>query len=192
MWLLQAWQCLFFVVLVFAVLGFLRGWRREILSVAFILAAVLVIGVGGGQTVAQMIFVRIPLAFQDPNNLQKPPAPNSTEIAVVTALTLIVLIVIGYLIGNKVFPKPSTPAERVWGVIPGIIAGLAVYFTISQMAPVLTKGPAIGLLVSSPNQNVIGSSLLLIFIVLVVLVIIGLITSNTKKSGGGGGGGGKK
>lgn len=191
MWLLQAWQCLFLVVLVFAVLGFMRGWKREILSVAFILAAVLVIGVGGGQTVAQTIFVRIPLAFQDPNNLQRPPAPNSTEIAVVTVLTLIVLIIVGYLIGNKVFPKPSTPGERVWGVIPGIIAGLAIYFTISQMAPALTKGPAIGLLVSSPNQNVIGNSLLLIFVVMVILVIIGLITSNTKKSGGGGGGGKK-
>ena len=187
MWLLQAWQCLFLVVLVFAVLGFMRGWRREILSVAFILAAVLVTGIGGGTAVAQLIFVRIPLAFQDPNNLQKPPAPNTTEIAVATALTFIALIIIGYLIGNKVFPKPSTPAERVWGVIPGIIAGLAIYFTISQIAPALTKGPAIGLLVSSPNQNVIGNSLLLIFIVLVVLVIIGLITSNTKKSGGGGG-----
>ena len=50
MWLLQAWQCLFFVVLVFAILGFMRGWRREILSVAFILAGVLVVGVGGGQS----------------------------------------------------------------------------------------------------------------------------------------------
>jgi hypothetical protein len=159
--------------------------------VAFILAAVLVIGLGGGTVVAQMVFVRIPLAFQDPNNLQKPPAPNSTEIAVVTVLTLIALIILGYLIGNRVFPKPSTPAERVWGVIPGIIAGLAIYFTISQMTPVLTKAPAIGLLVSSPSQSVIGSSLLLIFVVLVVLVIIGLITSNVKKSGGGGGGGKK-
>lgn len=187
MWLLQAWQCLFLVILVFAVLGFMRGWRREIVSVAFILAAVLIVGIGGGNAVAQFIFVRIPLAFQDPNNLQKPPPPNSTEIAVVTVLTMIALIVIGYLIGNKAFAKPATPAERVWGVIPGLFAGLAIYFTISQMAPALTKGPAIGLLVSAPNQNVIGNSLLLIFVVLVVLVIIGLITSNTKKSGGGGG-----
>src|SRR5579863_1709787 len=121
MWLLQAWQCLFLVVLVFAVLGFMRGWRREILSVAFILAAVLVIGVGGGIAVAQTIFVRIPLAFQDPNNLQKPPSPNGTEVAVVTALTLIAIILLGYIVGNKVFPKPATPADRVWGVIPGIV-----------------------------------------------------------------------
>jgi Colicin V production protein len=191
MWLLQAWQCLFLVVLGFAVLGFMRGWRREIVSVAFILAGVLVIGLNGGVAVAQTIFVRIPLAFQDPNNLQKPPSPNGTEIAVVTVLTLLVIIGVGYIVGNKVFPKPTTPADRVWGVIPGLFAGLAIYFTISQMAPFLTKGPAIGLLVSSPNQNVIGNSLLLIFVVLVVLVIIGLITSNTKKSGGGGGGGKK-
>jgi len=191
MWLLQAWQCLFFVVLIFAVLGFMRGWRREIVSVSFTLAAVLIIGVGGGLAIAQAIFVRIPLAFQDPNNLQKPPAPNGTEIAVVTVLTLIVLIVIGYLVGNKAFPKPTTPAERVWGVIPGIIAGLAIYFTISQMSPYLTKTQAFNFIIPAPSQNVIGNSLLLIFVVLVVLVIIGLITSNTKKSGGGGGGGKK-
>ena len=191
MWLLQAWQCLFLVVLVFAVLGFMRGWRREIVSLLFTLAGVLIIGLNGGTAVAQTIFVRIPLAFQDPNNLQKPPAPNGTAIAVVTVLTLVAIIALGYVIGNKVFPKPATPAERIWGVIPGIIAGLAIYFTISQMAPYLTKGPAIGLFISAPNSNVIGNSLLLIFVILVVLVIIGLITSNTKKSGGGGGGGKK-
>jgi uncharacterized membrane protein required for colicin V production len=191
MWLLQAWQCFFFIVLVFAVLGFMRGWRREILSLVFILAAVLVLGIGGGKTVAQIIFVRIPLAFQDPNNLQRPPLPNATEIVVVTVLTFVAMIVIGYLIGNRVFPKPTTPADRVWGLILGIIAGLAIYFTISQLAPVLTTGPNIGLVIPAPSQNVISSSLLLIFVVLVVLVIIGLITSNTKKSGGGGGGGKK-
>jgi uncharacterized membrane protein required for colicin V production len=191
MWLLQAWQCLFLVVLVFAVVGFMRGWRREILSLAFILAAVLVLGIGGGKVVAQTIFVRIPLAFQDPNHLQTPPSPNTTEIIVVTVLTFVAMIVIGYLLGNKVFPKPTTPADRVWGLILGIVAGLAIYFTISQIAPVLSTGPNIGLLVPAPSQNVIGSSLLLIFVVLVVLVIIGLITSNTKKSGGGGGGGKK-
>ncbi|MEO8973472.1 MAG: CvpA family protein [Ktedonobacteraceae bacterium] len=187
MWLLQAWQCFFLIVLVFAVAGFMRGWRREILSLAFILAAVLVIGIGGGQVVAQWIFVRIPLAFQDPNNLQRPPSPNSTEIIIVTVLTFVAMIVIGYLIGNRVFPKPTTPADRVWGLVLGIIAGLAIYFTISQITPVLSKGSDIGLLVPSPNQSVIGNSLLLIFVVLVVLVIVGLITSNVKKSGGGGG-----
>lgn len=187
MWLLQASQCFFLVVLVFAVLGFMRGWRREILSLVFTLAAVLIIGLGGGAAVAQAVFVRLPLAFQDPNNLQKPPAPNSVETAIVTVLTLVVIIVIGYLVGNKVFPKPSAPAERVWGVIPGIIAGLAVYSIIGMMAPYLTKGSqGFSFFIPAPSQNVIGNSLLLIFVVLIVLVIIGLITSNTKKSGGGG------
>lgn len=188
MWLLQAWQCLFLIVLVFAISGFMRGWRRELLSLAFILAAVLVIGIGGGTAVAQWIFVRIPLAFENPNNLQTPPPPNGTEVAIVTVLTFVTLIIIGYLIGRRVFPKATTPADRVWGLILGIFAGLAIYYTVSKMAPVLTNGPDVGLLIPSPSQDVIGNSLILIFVVVIVLVIIGLITSNAKKSSSGGGG----
>src|SRR6266496_400896 len=127
MWLLQAWQCFFIIIFAFAVIGFIRGWRREIVSLAFTLAAVLIVALGGGALVAQAIFVRLPLALQDPHNLHPPGPPGDLDILIVTGLTLVVLIALGYLIGNRAFPRPGVPAERVLGVIPAIFAGIAIY-----------------------------------------------------------------
>src|SRR5437588_11721717 len=105
--LFQGWQCFFVVFLAFAVIGFIRGWRREIVSLAFTLAAVLIGALNGGALVAQAIFVRLPLAFQDPNNLHTPPSPTSTELLIVTPLTLTIVIHLAYLIGNRSFPQPT-------------------------------------------------------------------------------------
>lgn len=187
MWLLQAWQCLFLVVLVFAVLGFMRGWRRELVSVAFTLGAAFLIAMGGGTAIAQTIFERIPLALQDPSHPQPVTAPNPTATAVVTALTLVGLILLGYFVGNKVFPRPATPADRFLGAVIGIGAGIVIYYIVSLMAPYLTKGPGFSFFISAPSQAAVGSSFLIIFIIVAVLLIVGLITSRAKKPGGAGG-----
>ncbi len=176
MWLLQAWQCFFIIIFAFAVIGFIRGWRREIVSLAFTLAAVLIGALGGGALVAEAVFVRLPLAFQDP--------PTSLEVIIVTAVTLVALIALGYLIGNRSFPKPTTPAERFWGAIPAIVAGIAIYATVSRLTNLFNKGPAFTVAVPNPSSDMIGNYLLLIFIVLIVLLIIGLVASSAKKSGG--------
>ena len=184
MWLLQAWQCFFIIIFAFAVIGFIRGWRREIVSLAFTLAAVLIGALGGGALVAEAVFVRLPLAFQDPNNLRPPGPPTSLEVIIVTAVTLVALIALGYLIGNRSFPKPTTPAERFLGAIPAIVAGIAIYATVSRLTNLFNKGPAFTFAVPNPSSDMIGNYLLLIFIVLVVLLIIGLVASSAKKSGG--------
>lgn len=184
MWLLQGWQCFFIVMLAFAVSGFMRGWRREIVSLAFTLAAVLIVSLGGGGVVAQAIFVRLPLALQDPNNLHPPPPPTDVEVIIVTVLTLVVLIAVGYLVGNRAFPRPTLSAERVWGTIPAIIAGIAIYSTLSHLTNFFNKGQVFTFAVPNPSPNMVGNYLLLIFIVLVVLVIIGLVASSAKKSSG--------
>src|SRR3989442_8315790 len=184
MWLLQGWQCFFIIIFAFAVIGFMRGWRREIVSLAFTLAAVLIAALGGGTLVAQAIFVRLPLAFQDPNNLHPPGPPTDFEVIIVTALTLVAIIAMGYLIGNRSFPKPTLPAERVWGAIPAIIGGIAIYATVSRLTSLFNKSPVFTFNVPNPSSDMIGNYLLLIFIVLIVLLIIGLVASSAKKSGG--------
>lgn len=182
--LFQGWQCFFVVFLAFAVIGFIRGWRREIVSLAFTLAAVLIGALNGGILVAQAVFVRLPLAFQDPNNLHTPPSPTSTEVLIVTALTLTIIIALGYIIGNRAFPKPTTPPERIWGAIPAIISGIAIYSVLSRLTTVVNGGQAFTLAVPNPSPDMVGNYLLLIFVVLVVLVIIGLVASSAKKGSG--------
>lgn len=184
MWLLQAWQCFFLIVLVFAVAGFMRGWKREIVSVAFTLGAAFVVGLGGGAAIAQTIFERIPLALQDPSHPQPVTSPNPTITAVVTVLTLILLIILGYIIGNKVFPKPGTPAERFLGAVIGIGAGIVIYYIVSLIAPYLAKGPGFSFFISAPSQSAVGSSFLIIFIIVAVLLIVGLVSARAKKPGG--------
>jgi len=183
MWL-QGWQCFFIVILAFVLMGFMRGWRREIVSLAFTLAAVLIAALGGGYLVAEAIFVRLPLALQDPHNLHAPAPPSALEVTIITVVTLIVLIALGYLIGNRAFPRPTTLAERVWGIVPAITAGVAVYVMLSRLSNTLNKDVMFTFAVPNPSPGMIGNYLLLIFIVLVVLVIIGLVTSSAKKSGG--------
>lgn len=183
MWLLQAWQCFFIVIFAFAVIGLMRGWRREIVSLAFTLAAVLIVGLGGGTLVAQAIFVRLPLALQDPNNLHPLGPPTTLETDIVTGFTLVAVIALGYLVGNKAFPKPTTPAERILGTIPAIIAGIAVYGIISRLTNLFTKSPSFTFAVPNPSSDMIGNYLLLIFVVLIVLLIIGLVSSRAKKGG---------
>ena len=182
--LFQGWQCFFVVFLAFAVIGFIRGWRREIVSLAFTLAAVLIGALNGGILVAQAVFVRLPLAFQDPNNLHTPPSPTSTEVLIVTALTLTIIIALGYIIGNRAFPKPTTPPERIWGAIPAIISGIAIYSVLSRLTTVVNGGQVFTVAVPNPSPDMVGNYLLLIFVVLVVLVIIGLVASSAKKGSG--------
>jgi lysylphosphatidylglycerol synthetase-like protein (DUF2156 family) len=180
---MQGWQCFFIVMLAFAVSGFMRGFRREIVSLAFTLAAVLIVFLHGGDLVAQAIFVHLPVAFQNTNALHAPSPPSSLAVNIVTALTLILLITLGYFIGNRAFPRPTNPAERIFGAIPAIISGIAIFAAISTVTTFFSNGTAFTF--ALPTPDIIGNYLLLIFIVLVVLIIVGLVTSSARKKSGG-------
>src|SRR5579884_2490239 len=114
---LTAQEYLFFIILITGLIGFLRGWRREIVSLAFLLAAILFLAVGGGTWVADLLFVRIPFAFG--NGSRIPPAPSDTTITLTTLITFVIIVAIGYLVGNRVFPKAALPVDRLMGIIPG-------------------------------------------------------------------------
>ena len=92
-----------------------------------------------------------------------------------------IIVAIGYLVGNRVFPKPSLPVDRIMGIIPGIIGGIAIYVLIAN-TPIGTFIKSINFQVGSPDQGVIGNSLLLLFLIVVAVLIIGLIAASSKKS----------
>jgi hypothetical protein len=91
-------------------------------------------------------------------------------------------VALGYIIGNKAFPKATTPADRFLGVIPAIVTGYAL---ITYITNVFAKSPLITIGVNTPSQSLVGNYLLIIFVVAVVAVIAGLIAANAKKSGAG-------
>jgi hypothetical protein len=186
--LLTAPQCFFIVILAFAVLGFQRGWRRELVSLGFTLGAVLLLYLGGGGGLAQFLFVRVPVIAQiiGGTSASSVTSGGSTVPTVNVLLTTIVAFVIivgaGYLIGNRAFPRPNTPQERLLGILPAIVSA---YFLMLYVTNVLANSQLITLGVSTPGQGLIGSYVLIIFVIAIVVIIAALIAANAKKSPGG-------
>lgn len=183
-WQLTAPQCFFIAMIGFAVLGFRRGWRREIISLAFILTGILFL-IFGSLGLAQFIFVKLPRASQALFTGTAPtqPAPtlsfNDPRVAVSTALAFIIVVALGYIVSLRVAPKPTTPPERIWGIIPGIIAGYAI-LTFATAAFGRTSLFTVD--VNTPDQNLISSYLLIIFVVIIVAVVVALVAASSKKS----------
>lgn len=182
-WQLTAPQCFFIAIIAFAVFGFVRGWRREIISLAFILTGILFL-IFGSLGLAEFVFVKLPRAIQIVFTGAAPAQPAETlsstdlRVAISTGLAFIIFVALGYLVSYRVGPKPTVPAERFWGVIPAIIAGYAI---LTFITPALGRISLLSLNVNTPNQSLISSYLLVIFMVLIVAVIVALIAASTKK-----------
>ena len=185
-WQLTAPQVFFIVIIAFGLLGIYRGWRREIISLVFILAGVLFL-VLARDGLPQFVFVNLPRAVSTLLSGAAPSQPASTIPAgdprstLTLVLFFLAFVVVGYLVSLRAAPKATTPAEHILGVIPGVVGGYAI---LSFVTNALGKTPLFSLDVSTPNQNLISSYLLVIFIVAVVAIIAGLIAASGKKKGG--------
>ena len=183
--LLTAPQCFFLVILAFAVVGFQRGWKRELVSLGFSLVAVLFLYLGGGKGLAQFLFLRLPVILQlavggTASNAQTGTVSTS-DVLITTIVTFIVIIGAGYLIGNRAFPRPNSPSERLLGILPAIVTG---YFLMLYVTNVLSTASLITFGVSTPKQDVVGSYMLIIVVAAVVIILAALIATSAKKPSG--------
>lgn len=185
--LLSAPQCFFLVILAFAVVGFQRGWKRELVSLGFSLVGVLFLYLGGGNGLAQFLFLRLPIIAQivvgGTSTTHATGTVPTGDVLATTIITFIVIIGAGYLIGNKAFPKANAPAERLLGILPAIVSG---YFLMLYVTNVLSKAQLITFGVSTPKQDTVGSYMLIIVVVAVVIIVAALVATSAKKSSGGG------
>lgn len=175
-------QCFFVVILAFIVIGFMRGWRRELVSLVFVLLAAVLIRPGTNNTVGQLL-ARIPstlgyLASGSPSSGGGASASSNFLGPWGTLLIFALVVGLGYFIGNKAFPRPSTPSERFIGVIPGVISGAFI------MGYLVSSGffgsrPAVNIEVTPPDPS---NYIAIIFIIVVAALIIALIASRTKKA----------
>jgi len=182
-WQLSAPQCFFLAIIAFGVIGFQRGWRQEIISLAFTLTGILFL-VFGSLGLAQFVFINLPRAMQallsGTASGTAPPAMTGSDprVAISTGVAFIVFIALGYLISFRVAPKAVNAAERILGVIPAVISGYAI---LTFVTAAFGKTALFTVGVSTPNQSLIGSYLLVIFVVVVVAVIVALIAASSKK-----------
>src|SRR2546425_12464701 len=97
-------ECFFAVIIVFALIGLQRGWRREVVLLAFVGVGLLFFSfLNGGPGLAHFIFVRVPVIFADALGQPAPTANNepSIQIGQITALVAFaVLLLIGYFVGD--------------------------------------------------------------------------------------------
>jgi len=182
-WQLSAPQCFFLAIIAFGVVGFQRGWRREIISLAFTLTGTLFL-VFGSLGLAQFVFINLPRAAQallsGTTTGTPPPAMTLSDprVAISTGIAFITFIGLGYLISMRVAPKAANATERILGVIPAVISGYAI---LTFITAAFGKTALFSVGVNTPNQSLIGSYLLVIFIVVVVAVIVALIAASSKK-----------
>ena len=178
-------ECFFAAIIVFAIVGIQRGWRREIITLAFALGGlVFLLLFNLGQGIADFIFLRIPVIIAD--ILGQPTAhttaPSTSVVQLTTIITFFVVLALGYLVGNKAMPGPKAPAERILGVIPAIITGFVVIFFVNHFFSTNQNGTSLfTLAVETPNPN---NYIVAIFVIAVIAVIVGLIAASAKKSGG--------
>jgi len=181
-------QCFFLVILAFAVVGFQRGWRRELVSLGFSLVGVLFLYLGGGTALAQFLVLRVPVIAQIIVGSSTSTSTATTgsvptgDVLATTVITFVVIILAGYLIGNKVFPKPNTPAERLLGILPAIVGG---YFMMAYVTNVLSKTQLITFGVATPKQDSVGGYMLIVVVVAVIIIVAALVATSAKKPSGG-------
>ena len=170
-------ECFYVAIFAFIVIGFMRGWRRELVSLVFVLLAVVLIRPGISDAIEQF-FSRLVYILTNSSSSTTLPSLGVWG----TLFLFGVVVLIGYLVGNRVFPKPATPAEQIIGVIPGIISGAFIMFYLvnGDFFSKTADGQSVfSVVVQPPNPlNYIP----IMFIVSVVALVVALIMSRTKKA----------
>jgi len=179
-------QCFFVAILVFIIVGFQRGWRRELITLIFVLLAVILVRPGDGLITG--LFARIPAMFGYLATGSTQPASTATTATSNflgpwgTLLVFFIVVAIGYVVGNSAFPKPTNPAERFIGIVPSVISGAFIlgYLTMGNFFAKNSQGQSTFAVVVQPPDPT--NYVPILFVIAVVAVVIGLIAGRAKKS----------
>jgi hypothetical protein len=153
---------------------------------AFTLAGILFLSLGGGQGLANIIFERMPIVWQDifsTGGHITSPAPLSAEQIFLTELvSFLVFVALGYFIGQRAFSTSAsagTPFGRFIGIIPGLVTG---YFFVRYLTNLFGSSTvAVGAF--TPTSNLFTDNVPILFLVGIVAAIIGVITARVRRSG---------
>jgi membrane protein DedA with SNARE-associated domain len=98
-----------------------------------------------------------------------------------TLLVFALVIAIGYLVGNRVFPKPTNPADRILGVVPSVISGAFIlyYLTSGDFFARDAQGQSFFSIVVQPPDPT--RYVFVIFVIAILAVIAGLIMAARAK-----------
>jgi hypothetical protein len=182
-------QCFFFAILVFVFVGFQRGWRRELISLVAVLLAVFLVRPDTGQVflgflsrlVGSIVYIFNPQGAATTSSTLVQPATPLLGGPLGALLIFAGLMALGYFVGNKAFPKPTTPHERFIGIVPGVVSGA---FVLAFLRNFLTNGGtnsqgSVSIAVAPPDP---ASYVSIIFVIAIIAVVIALITARARKA----------
>src|SRR5947209_7782887 len=182
---LQSPQCFALAIIVFGFFGFLQGWRIALVLMAFTLAAILFLFIGGAEGIASFIFVRLPETL---NTLtagalfsKSLPPPTANQVLISALIALGFAMFLGLIVGNRAFPgKPgSVPTkDHFLGVIPGLVTGYAI---ISYASHIFAGTQSLSVGVTTPSTTSVGNYIVVIVIIAVIALILGLLTARFGK-----------
>ena len=181
-------QCFFFAVLAFAVVGFYRGWKKEVLSLLFILIAAFLVRPSSGGGLTEMI-ARLPatISYLVSGTVSPSAAPAPTTAFLGPwgpILAFLLIAALGYYLGEKAFPKPATPTERILGILPAIAAA-ALFLAFLNSSNFFAKDAAGHSVFSISLQPPDPGQFVPILLVISILVVIGgLVATRAKKTAG--------
>ena len=128
-------QTFFALLLIGAVVGAYRGWHREVIACAVILATVLFLVNGGGTLLSNLL-------VQGYSNVSQPTngATGSSGLGTCTAVlpgllskgTFVTMTWLGYRAGKYHAPAPEAARHRATGILPGVVNGAAVGYYLSN------------------------------------------------------------
>lgn len=178
-------QCFALVIIVFGFFGFLQGWRIALVLMAFTLAAVLFLFIGGADGIASFIFVRLPETLHTLTGgalfSASMPPPTANEVLISALVALAIVMVLGLIVGNRAYAgKPgSVPTgDHFLGIIPGLVTGYAV---ISYASHIFAGTQVLSLGVTTPSTTSVGNYIVVIVVIAVIALILGLLTARFGK-----------
>lgn len=168
-------------ILIGMVLGFQRGWRREVISLVFVLLATFLVNVKTSDFIGGFLS-HIPPAITTLLGGTPSQVPSQGPLITGWVPSLLIfagVIVLGYFIGNKVFPKPATPPERIIGIIPGVLSGAFVLWYLQSFFQSATGNSTLPLdfAAASPSNYIP-----IIFVIGVLALVVAVIAARAKKA----------
>jgi hypothetical protein len=175
---ISAGQCFLIAAILFALVGLLRGWLREIVTTAIILGSILFLSLGGAQYIGHFFTQTLPGTFNYAVNGTASPASGSTPSfsPTITLIVFGILAILGYLIGHLFGRPPTRVSHRLAGLIPGTVNGLAVSAYGTNLFSQASSNPTPTLSIQSLNPGTATQYYPLVFLVAIVIALIVLFT----------------